>query len=462
MSRTTVRIFLNVWMLVAVATTQAEEIVSLDDTLALRHLASADGLPAGTISGLAFDQHGWLWLATDSGLWRFDGRTFRADDTLQSTFPTATIAALAAGKDGLLVGTSDHGLLRIAGRDVQPISRPSALGADWPVHSIKVDRDNVAWVATPDELWRLPSGTTSLRSTLPNTKVTELIEDRHGTMWALTGVGVFRKLTSSFDSFALPAALAKGARSLALDERGELWLIDALGLAHRLRGDFGEGGLAIEIERAGFELKDLDGVLATDGLGLLAFSREGVYRRPLEAGALVFERLPLTLPIKRHLVTPAGVFFAGAGQLTQLFDRRRKSPPPTVYVLGVRTERRDLKVADYFQLESGEKDLKLELAVVELLPAAAAPALLYRLGDDSDWRASAPELHLTDLPFGITPLLLKAQDAQGQSGPMLALKVVRRMPFWRRFAPVFVFGVVLAIALLIVARRRARVPDEQP
>ena len=38
---------------------------------------SKEGLPQNSIKGLAFDQHGFLWLATEGGIARFDGRKFK-------------------------------------------------------------------------------------------------------------------------------------------------------------------------------------------------------------------------------------------------------------------------------------------------------------------------------------------------------------------------------------------------
>jgi signal transduction histidine kinase/ligand-binding sensor domain-containing protein len=38
---------------------------------------SKDGLPQNSIRGLAFDEHGFLWVATEGGLARFDGQGFR-------------------------------------------------------------------------------------------------------------------------------------------------------------------------------------------------------------------------------------------------------------------------------------------------------------------------------------------------------------------------------------------------
>lgn len=41
------------------------------------HYTAKDGLPQNSIRGLAFDEHGFLWIATEGGLARFDGQHFQ-------------------------------------------------------------------------------------------------------------------------------------------------------------------------------------------------------------------------------------------------------------------------------------------------------------------------------------------------------------------------------------------------
>lgn len=43
----------------------------------LTRYTSQDGLPQNSIRGMAFDEHGFLWMVTEGGVSRFDGRSFR-------------------------------------------------------------------------------------------------------------------------------------------------------------------------------------------------------------------------------------------------------------------------------------------------------------------------------------------------------------------------------------------------
>lgn len=56
----------------------AAPIVSMDTTAhyAIRHFTDEDGLPQNSVKGIVPDKNGFLWLATENGLTRFDGNYF--------------------------------------------------------------------------------------------------------------------------------------------------------------------------------------------------------------------------------------------------------------------------------------------------------------------------------------------------------------------------------------------------
>ncbi|AKO13029.1 hypothetical protein ACU14_14580 [Xanthomonas oryzae pv. oryzicola] len=54
-------------------------------------LTVADGLPSNTVNDVAEDKNGYLWLATNDGLARFDGRSYRIwrmEDGLTDNYAT--------------------------------------------------------------------------------------------------------------------------------------------------------------------------------------------------------------------------------------------------------------------------------------------------------------------------------------------------------------------------------------
>ncbi len=74
----------------------------------MRHWSSAEGLPSPSITALAKDPQGFLWVGTTNGLFRFDGRLFEeipARDADPKQMPSRHATALLPWGDQLLIGT---------------------------------------------------------------------------------------------------------------------------------------------------------------------------------------------------------------------------------------------------------------------------------------------------------------------------------------------------------------------
>ncbi len=70
----------------------------------------ADGLPSGSVNGLDEDAQGYLWLATDDGLARYDGRGFRLWRMEQGLRDNALWTVYVDARDRVWVGTENAGL----------------------------------------------------------------------------------------------------------------------------------------------------------------------------------------------------------------------------------------------------------------------------------------------------------------------------------------------------------------
>ncbi|HTA64226.1 MAG TPA: two-component regulator propeller domain-containing protein, partial [Xanthomonadaceae bacterium] len=79
------------WMLVAAAR------AALPETPLLRVYGVSDGLPSSSVNALAQDSRGYLWLATDDGLARYDGvgfKVWRHDPADAASLPGNLIQAI--------------------------------------------------------------------------------------------------------------------------------------------------------------------------------------------------------------------------------------------------------------------------------------------------------------------------------------------------------------------------------
>src|SRR2546425_9680614 len=69
-------LFLCFWWLSALTMVASPDAAPLSSEYVLRTWETGDGLPQNTVTGIAQTPDGYLWLATQGGLARFDGLRF--------------------------------------------------------------------------------------------------------------------------------------------------------------------------------------------------------------------------------------------------------------------------------------------------------------------------------------------------------------------------------------------------
>ncbi|MFW6347671.1 MAG: ligand-binding sensor domain-containing protein, partial [Cyclonatronaceae bacterium] len=85
---------------------------------------TADGLPTNLAKGAVEDEKGFLWIATDAGIIRYDGREFiNYENGLNSSYPKGFLKT----SDGELLIYHDAGISRIAGHSSQRLQLETLL-----------------------------------------------------------------------------------------------------------------------------------------------------------------------------------------------------------------------------------------------------------------------------------------------------------------------------------------------
>jgi signal transduction histidine kinase/ligand-binding sensor domain-containing protein len=172
-----------------------------------------EGAPAG-ISGIAQTPDGWIWIGSNSGLYKFDGVRFLRITGRQG--PMAShISNIGVLKDGRLWVGYVYGGVSIQDGDgmrhfpAVPGGLPTTL-----VYDAALDASGRLWLATAagsfyfDSRWH-PA---RLSSDLPDGRVYSFLLDRQGTFWVRSQAGVF----------ALPHGANQFERKLRVAERGIL------------------------------------------------------------------------------------------------------------------------------------------------------------------------------------------------------------------------------------------------
>src|SRR5580658_2559685 len=82
---------------------------------AIRHFTDENGLPQNSINDLLFDRNGYLWLASQVGLIRFNGNTFDLYYPADKPEMESNVTFLATDNQGAIYfQTDDHNLYRYA------------------------------------------------------------------------------------------------------------------------------------------------------------------------------------------------------------------------------------------------------------------------------------------------------------------------------------------------------------
>ncbi len=157
--------------------------------------AEDDG-PAAIVTGLTLDHAGDLWVATKSGLYRFDPRTLLATKVLDS--PGLYLPVTMDGHGSLWLATYDGKIVRIDAHSGQVRAFGHVVSAySGRVAAIFVDRAGSVWLGARDALDRFEPGTGQVtrftqKNGLARDAVSCILQDGGGALWMGTSSGISR------------------------------------------------------------------------------------------------------------------------------------------------------------------------------------------------------------------------------------------------------------------------------
>jgi ligand-binding sensor domain-containing protein len=200
------------------------------------------GLAQATVTALAQDADGFIWVGTQGGLSRYDGQrfvSFRETPGDAASLPDNFVTALAVADKGLWIGTRSEYVARL---DLEHgrIRRYRPQGANLPrVEALLPSADEV-WIGTGAGLDRLDAHSGEVRHVLALTGqdgdsgLQGLARDRRGDVWYANRAGLFRL---GADAGAVRIGPALHLLSLRVDRAGRMWAGGSGGLYLLRNGD---------------------------------------------------------------------------------------------------------------------------------------------------------------------------------------------------------------------------------
>jgi signal transduction histidine kinase/ligand-binding sensor domain-containing protein len=306
-----------------------------------------DGLSSNVVNDILQTRDGFLWVGTDAGLNRFDGRHFtpiyfRGPEST----PQGIVTSLAEGPDGdLWIGTS-AGLVRIPrlaldrfDRSLSVFYHPGA-GISDEVTCVRFSRDGVLWVGTGAGLYRFVDN--RLEAVIPNASISRIEEstdghllvvsgqgfielngtrvvqhpglpeqlgidpdrffhvfqDRQGAVWFCTTAGLARSVNGSIEKFQ-PYGIGRGHgfRRVYEDPQGNLWVMTSTGI-FRVSGTKLEPMVpTVPDVRAASGDRDGNLWIGTNGAGLMRFKDRPIRMFTMADG--LPNNIPMTVLSKR-------------------------------------------------------------------------------------------------------------------------------------------------------------------
>ncbi|MCP4219422.1 MAG: hypothetical protein GY765_32605, partial [bacterium] len=188
-----------------------------------------DGLPQSTVYSVTQTRDGYLWMATQEGLVRFDGVEFEVFDIHRVEQMAGNyISVLYEDHEGYLwFGNDIGGLLRMKNGNFKRFRDRDGL-INRQITAIHHDSEGKLWIGTAGGLGLLQDGKIKTRKSLdgvPCINIRTMHKDKRGNLWIGTETGLLcmkdGKLTHYTTGDGLPVELIN---SIHRDDDGTLWI----------------------------------------------------------------------------------------------------------------------------------------------------------------------------------------------------------------------------------------------
>lgn len=186
------------------------------------------GLPQNTVDDIVRDEEGYLWLATDEGLVRFDGNNFKTiskentPELISNSFIDLTISAT-----GGLWAASDNSVVRVNKNKVRAFDFRKLLGTGNRITRISESAKGILWVGTnTGKIFYVQNHAISKYigwkyEGIKNIQVLQAVSDG---LFIGTEKGMFKLREDNRQIVAVAGLETNNIRAIALGKDGSMWI----------------------------------------------------------------------------------------------------------------------------------------------------------------------------------------------------------------------------------------------
>ncbi|MCE3259991.1 MAG: hypothetical protein K0S12_1632, partial [Bacteroidetes bacterium] len=193
-----------------------------------------EGLAQSNVSGIVQDKDGYLWIATESGVSKFDGKDF-VNYTTENGLADNNVSCIFQDRSGIIWLGHENGMItKFNGKEFLAV-QSDQLPKEEKIYSISQDKKGSLWLSTatsgaicilsPDK--NLSDKTNYKRYAAKeglSQYVFSSVQDKQGTLWFLTDVGIrcFNEQKGSFTIFNEQGMPPGQATALSLAKDGNI------------------------------------------------------------------------------------------------------------------------------------------------------------------------------------------------------------------------------------------------
>lgn len=206
-------------------------------------IGKLQGLRHDQIRAMAEDKTGNLWLGTDDGLTRYDGRYLYHYTTEQGLSNSLILSVLYDSKGNIWAGTFRGGAIKFDGQEFHIFSEENGLPNN-VVNGIEEDSSGNIWLATGGGIVKYDGENFTVYTKdngLCDNDTRYLMMDRYGKLWITTNLGGISRFDGeSFTNYTIKEGLPQNeATALSEDRKGNIWIgLSNLGLLKYDGNDF--------------------------------------------------------------------------------------------------------------------------------------------------------------------------------------------------------------------------------